>query len=789
MGPDSTASANPGYAWGQLRRALETATSSEDAAVRTRAVAKAERWAQVLDGMANGDLRVGSRAPVLDTPVWVTLEVAHGGFATGRYLAEQPLDDVEYARLPALPTLPTASDRERLNLWALTDRGQSELLAALSEGRVRLDLPEHGALLCVALLLHRGQAEAALDLVAELRPWLRRLRFTPVITEQPQAAGTVVHLESVGAVTALLRSAEPPRQLAAMLATLRVWNPLYDDLVALWVETVEGDLPTLDTTAEPSRVVGGWPCRRFPADWGVRRAALLERYAHAQAHHADAGTRHEHRRSNFTRLARALELCEVDSSRLSARDVGWVRRALANTVSRDGAPGTQRRAALRAVQAVAAARPTYARVAGAVAARLDRYPADGGLPALEPVVDALTDGELADAPAGTAVPPSIATKVARALDAPLAELVDRGIVTSGDVLARLLPQVSAQHVAAAIADPLVADLYARTYTAFRRRRSLLLLDLEHQVRFTELPWVAALSRFRTPSDAAHAAAREALRETVLLALRAFPERILPNPLVREVGSLASAAGLRLPLVEEVAADIFMGTFTTKWRDAARVASETLAGTTYARYYTLPATWPAPAEPTRTGWLRRAARMAGPATADDFAAVCASRAVEAGYSRGGWSVAGNGAVLEQSQILTTQNLAVAVTGLGLTAAVQAHALELAERCFAAVLQGAARMPREHHPRLVTVKNMAYAWRQGICFLSLAEPVAQGPVVTRLAAAAATSPLTGLPLAVRGLQHVLDGGSFGADGSAPGGGRRLLGWSVGPHWLLPAPAQRS
>jgi hypothetical protein len=42
-----------------------------------------------------------------------------------------------------------------------------------------------------------------------------------------------------------------------------------------------------------------------------------------------------------------------------------------------------------------------------------------------------------------------------------------------------------------------------------------------------------------------------------------------------------------PLVEEVAADIFMGTFTEKWARAAAVASNSLDGTLYARYYDLP----------------------------------------------------------------------------------------------------------------------------------------------------------------------------------------------------------
>ncbi|MBB5787527.1 hypothetical protein [Jiangella mangrovi] len=172
--PDEQQQASPGYAFGQLERALRMAAEHDDPATRERARAKAERWRAVLAGMTDGRLTVGSRTPVADTPAWVTLEVAHGGFATGRLLAEAPLSDDESARVAALPPgspgSPGDTERERLNLWYLGDAGQAELLAALDSERYRIELPEDAALLTVAWLLRHGLHEAALDLVAELRP-------------------------------------------------------------------------------------------------------------------------------------------------------------------------------------------------------------------------------------------------------------------------------------------------------------------------------------------------------------------------------------------------------------------------------------------------------------------------------------------------------------------------------------------------------------------------------------------------------------------------------------------
>jgi hypothetical protein len=167
--PDHTAS--PLYALGQLQHALETAARSAYAGDRGRAQKRARRWQDVLAGMASGRLEAGSRTPVTGTPAWVTLGVAHGGFATGRYLAEAPLTTQEAVRLASLPPgVPGEADREQLNPWYLGDAGQAELAEALASGRYRVEVPEEAALGIAVRLLQLGFAGQALDLVAELRP-------------------------------------------------------------------------------------------------------------------------------------------------------------------------------------------------------------------------------------------------------------------------------------------------------------------------------------------------------------------------------------------------------------------------------------------------------------------------------------------------------------------------------------------------------------------------------------------------------------------------------------------
>jgi hypothetical protein len=788
MSDDKLHTASPGYALGRLQRALATASSHPDAAVRRRAAAKIDQWRAVLDNMASGRLTVGSRTPVADTPAWVTLEVAHGGFATGRYLAEGPLqahEDELLARLPA--DVPGDSPRERLNHWYLGDDGQAALARAVAEGRLRVVVPEEGALPVVVWLLEHDHTSEALELLATLRPLIPRLRFYPELAAVPRPTGAVVRVATVGQVADGLRSTTPQRQVEAMNETLRVWNPLYDRLVDLWLATVEGESPHHQTDAAGQRVrraggqpiiEGGWPARVWPADWAARRERWLADYRAAAAQHQHCG-KHRQPHSNFARLRTALE--RSARGPLAARDLGQVRQALAGAVQRRGAPGSAAHAALRAEQATAAARPSNVEFARLVAGRLDSLPKDGGVPALEPFVVEVRAGESPIVPAGTPIAPHLIAKVERALEAPIDELVERGVIGSSEVLAIVLPQITAQVAAAGIADPALRGLYEQIYAAFRRRRSLLLLNLEHQVRFDELPWVAALAPLRASNLGVKAQARQTLEQVAVLALSSFPETILPNPLVREMSALTGSAGLKIPLVEEVAADIFMGTFTAKWADAASGAASLLAGTFYARYYDLPA----PAEAARL--TQHKALRWGKSTADAFTELCKQRAREAGKDKGSW-VAANGAIIEQSQILTTHNLAALLTGLDLDATLRRLAPGLAARTFAWIVRRQQQPAGHFKAGLQMVKNTAYAWRQAIFFLSLCDAGEQARVIDALAGLVAEQNATWAQRfapAVAGLRLIAGGGRFDADGRADVGGRvarRFLGWSVGRHWLL-------
>jgi hypothetical protein len=665
---------------------------------------RAAQWRAVLTGMLRGKLRIGSRTPVKGLPVWVTPEVIHGGFATGKAAASGPLSEAEteYARRHHLP-----ADRAVIFQHQLDPAQRAELL---QERHVTIGLPEEAVLPVLAWLLRAGDETAALSLLTEVQPYSGVLRFTPRPSPGPAAAPELVWRATAGETAEKLRSRTPDPRIERMRDTLTVWNLYADRVLALWLRTMENGRVGVHLDDVLKR----------------EARALLDEYPQL-AHRNPPSRRHGGPKANLTVLREAL------TSLLAGRE--W-RRGLTQTVVDDmvrrrGAPGSTEHAGLRARQAADAALPPHHVIAAAVAGRLTALDRHTGITGPEALLGPV---------GGKAVPDAIRAVVRRAPAAPVEDLVTAGLVPSAEVLAGLVPRVTAQAVGAAYPDPDLRALMAATYLAFRNRRSLLLTDLESQARLDELPWVRAVAAHRAPGGDSRAAAASALRRLGTLVLRSFPGTLLPNPMVRELTTLSREAGLGLPWVEELAADIFDGRFTAKYLYAAQRAGDLLTGTLYERYYRI----------DYAGISRFTVTGKRPPISPDFASLCRARAGVRPHS----SVAQNGMLIEQAQILTTHNLATLVTGAGVTV----DATAAAEACWATIERLAARPLA-----LGTLKDIAYAWRQMIFFLSLGDA---GPFLSTLPERGLLAP------AVAGLKTVLAGGET----------RPLTGWTSGRHWLI-------
>lgn len=756
--------------------------SHADAETRRSAEARVARWRAVLAGIADGRLAIGSRTPVAGLPAWVTPEVVRGGFATSAASAEGPLQPYEHE---AAALAGVAAERGALFAYCLTEPGLSRLYDLLDSGGYEAAVPEEAALLTVAWLARAGDAAGALELVDVLEPFADRLRFTPRPSALPAPDAEAVHRRTVGDAVTTLTGRRPNAAVEAQREALTVWQPFGDQLLAHWLET-----------AEAGRVLERTP----DSAWTERGAVLLRRYEELAAAHTRC-TKHRDPKENLGILRGAL--AETAAGRpLDARRLGLLRHAVASMVRRRGRPGSDRHTELRTRQAVQTAQPSHHDLAQLVLRRLSGLPQETGVADVSPLVADVSAHEAHEAheahatpaghttrlPAGTPVPAAIRQVVEAALSAPIDTLVERGMVPSAEVLAELVPQLVAVAGAQSYPDEALRTLVAANYRAFRNRRSLLLSDLTGQVRVDELPWVRAVAGHRVGEDG-RAPARTALRRLGELAVQAFPGTLLPNALVRELGVLARQAELDAPFVEELAADIFTGTFTPKYLAAARAAADLLGGTLYERYYAIDyaavhdlATAEAgkadkAGKAGKAGRANKApARGRRPRSSPGFTELCAQRAEVSG----GWSIASNGKIIEQAQILTTHNLATLVIRVGISP--EPGWDDLAWRSFTTVCRATARIHDNLRP-LSTIKDAAYAWRQLVFHLSLCEPAAQARVIAGLRGEAARHPAhvaARLAPALAGLRQAARGGAADADA-----GRRLLGWTTGPHWLHPAP----
>jgi hypothetical protein len=578
----------------------------------------------------------------------------------------------------------------------------------------------------------------------------------------------MMHVQTAGKTQQDLRDVGEQAYILAQKEAVEIWAPLYDRLVALLLETVEEDQPF----------------RCIPPGWPLRARALLDEYRWLRKKHQRCG-KPDRAKHPFFRLRALLAKCVEDAAELSIGEISQARHMLEQYIRKHGRPGSEAHSARRRRQRDDVSGPSFSDIADIVAVRLSSHPANEGVENIEPLLEAVSpeEAQRSGIPDGTALPDSIRRKVSRCLHEAASVLLERGLITSGEAFAHVLPQMSSGLRAEGMADAALSRLYAATYRAFRRRRSLLLLDLQKQVQIHELPWVTAMERFRAKDLSTRELNRKALEEASVLVLAAFPHAILPNKLLQEMRALAAGAELKIPLVDELATDIFMGRFSDKFIASAVCAAEQLEGTLYAAYYDIDCSetrqWAAP--PGKT--LRTLFGLNPSDKTDRLAKLCAARA---GVPLGTWSPAINGMIIEQQQILTTQNLAALFTKLDLRNPLGDQLSAMAQRCFTWICQRLQVKASDEHSHLIAVKNSAYAWRQMIFFLAQL-PRAEWHDFLRWAQGHLQDQLPPFQHrfqpALTGLELAMEGRSPESQRAGAPLARRFLGWSQGAHWLMP------
>ena len=611
-------------------------------------------------------------------------------------------------------------------------------------------------------------------------------------------------MRSLAETKAQWLSQRPPAALAAQHASIHHWRPLQDALIGLWLQAVPGEPPRLHPSqpSNPALVQGGLPApETLHAPWMQQARTWLHAHDELVRRHPPS-RRYAHASGHFVQMRQLLQHA-AQGQALSEAQRQHLRFMLACHLHAHGLLGSAPRAAWRARQHAQTAVAWKDAWAQALLARVSSAGEMEDIDGLADIAPLLAPAQAHEAgphlPAGATLLPGLARQVRRLRMGSLDSLVAEGVVTSCEEMARLLPASAAAHLAATMPDAASARLLAALWRAFRQRRSLLLLDHASQVRFHELPWVRALLAIASPSgpglpneqgvanapgeSAVQAAADQALNAAARLALHTWPYAPLPNSMLWELDVFARAMGWRMPWVEEVAADIFLGKFSPKFAAAACLALPWLQGSLYARYYQidLPGlqvlathgheAWIAQAEGRPEAQRENDAWFAQHASVfSAWLSPPASGARVISY------VARNGATIERMLIVTTANLAPLAQRFGWGQAGDEDAWQrAAEAAFAWIAQHLSlpTVPGESAEDLwrMRLRRAAVAWRNLVFFLSLLPAGRQKAVLHALQA---SRPAAGSPAHVH-LQACLHDLAACASGRTPAG-KPWQGWQV-------------
>lgn len=179
---------------------------------------------------------------------------------------------------------------------------------------------------------------------------------------------------------------------------------------------------------------------------------------------------------------------------------------------------------------------------------LSKFPEDEGVP-----IETLDEMKF---------PAPLRKMIYRCASASVDVLVERGIIPSSEVLAKNFRSLVAACGASSMPTPEMERLYALTYQAFSGG-GVLLLDFRAQIKFHDLPIYPMITKYREKDEEVKAVT---LREMARIIVRYFPATLPPNPTIT---TLADVIDKKVPLVKEIAPDIFMGSFSATFMKALR----------------------------------------------------------------------------------------------------------------------------------------------------------------------------------------------------------------------------
>lgn len=500
---------------------------------------------EVMTGVFTKGVSIGSR---VDTgrPAWVTPEITKSGFSSGNHLAGGPLKQHELDVIKDIDgkTSTEPSIRYAINNWCLTNKKGREWITDLANsGQYCLNTMEESAIMSIVLL---GKLRDTSKLVAEIEPWFRYLRFFPEpksvnVSELHVPRSSVLSVENLH--KKLVSEKNP------MIRSIELMKHAMDKLEKF----NESYMAIYNKSKEILPLFSGYKTRRsnkmesFKTFVGQIRKVMN-----------DFGLESRIAKSTAGKLLNAIDVFIKYGMDTKKSFRKHIELHLGNASSKIQLRSRTPEDMAKNIRSSVYEREELMKII---------HPMRDSIGIEKETVDALVLKF-----------PDLKKSIKRTTLGTLTELCQEGLIESAEMFADQVAVMSAIAKATVFKKGAHQNLARNMYKAFSSRRSKLLLNLETQVKMSEIPWFTVFEKvFRTKTKDTD----EISKSVFIEYLSNFPGIQMPNSFVDVMSHQLGRNGL----VKEIAADIFMGKFVKTFGAQAK-ERETVLGedTPYGAYY-------------------------------------------------------------------------------------------------------------------------------------------------------------------------------------------------------------
>ena len=594
--------------------------------------------------------------------------------------------------------------RERINLFYTSPEGLKALLEILKTNCFEVSVPEEGALLCFAYLLDHGNVVQANNILKEIKPYFRTLRFYPVLRETPNLPRDTVYLFSARQITESLKKFRSSANVLRQIETIQIWIPLYEKFISIFLDSCTEQVPEIKKNefgkllVREGRFVFKKQTKTFKFDTKFKDniTQLIAELEQKLTIHFFS-KRPKKKNSGLFQISQLARSLVNNGFKLNDLQIHQLNLILARFVSKHGIPGSAAYQRKRERQKYQVKLPPYENFATELTRSLESFTPNQGITSLSSVLSTHSKHD---------IPKFFQKKIRKCLAVPIEAIFSKQLIKSIESLTLLTPQLIANTEGAKFADTQLEALILSLYRS----------NLNHQsnrypkhINFAKIPWINALGETtKKNKDASKKAAKEQLKSLVALSIINFPYAPFPNALVRDLRKLFVLADIKAQLIDEVG--LFCN-LSSHHLVAASYAGKLLKGTFYEQYFGI--------SYQRILNLGIPTRRNKQAKLRVFTDICRSHIERDGIKPLQFSESYERLLIEQQQILSTQNLALFYLELELDNLLRPHLLRLAKNCLYQTLKKTHQLYGES----INVKLADPGWRHMIFFLALMEPSKQ------------------------------------------------------------------